>query len=73
MIYHIKRVLSTNPPPPLNVRQTILNLTEFMGRQNYFSELEPEFLAKAAKDALAYAKTLYFCEQLFELNPERQM
>lgn len=73
MIYHIKRVLNTNPPPPLNVRQTILNLTEFMGRQNHFSELEPEFLAKASKDALAYAKTLYFCEQLFELNPERQM
>lgn len=37
MLYHIKRVLNTNPPPPLNVRQTILNLTEFMGRQNYFS------------------------------------
>lgn len=60
MIEHIKKVLKSNSLPPLHIRQIILNLCEFMSRHNFFSELEPKFLADAAKEALAYAKTLYF-------------
>ena len=73
IIEHIKKVLNSNSLPPLHIRQTILNLAEFMSRHNFFSELEPRFLADSAKEAFAYAKTLYFREQLFELNPEREM